>query len=139
MSGIETELELITSVAASDIPPEMHQATAFVLGMGGAELLHKIASLFASTAVERQHELRNAADSKDRNRVRRLAQAMRGSAAQVGAESLRRAAAQIEEMVESRSWEEIAAAIDGLQPEVTRASAMLQLAKAMTQPHAGAQ
>lgn len=139
MSGIETELELVTSVAASDIPPEMRKATAFVLGMGGAELLQKIASLFASTAVERQHELRNAADSKDRNRVRRLAQAMRGSAAQVGAESLRRAATRIEELVESRNWPEIVAAIDALQPEVTRASAMLQLAKAIALPQQVAQ
>jgi HPt (histidine-containing phosphotransfer) domain-containing protein len=77
-------------------PPEMHEALALVQRIGGAELLHKVIGLFRTTSEQRMGALRVAVAAGERQQVSRLAHAMKGSAAQVGAESLRALSAALE-------------------------------------------
>lgn len=129
--------QVATAQGDGDIPPQMREAASFVLDMGGADLLQKIITLFSSTSVERIHELRAAAAAGDRDRVRRFANAMKGSAAQVGAECLRDAAATLESTAATQLPAELVSGVEALQIHVERACTLLQLAKAL--PATGSQ
>jgi HPt (histidine-containing phosphotransfer) domain-containing protein len=77
-------------------PPEMREALALVQRIGGADLLHKVIGLFRTTSEQRMGALREAVAAGERQQVSRLAHAMKGSAAQVGAEALRALSAALE-------------------------------------------
>jgi HPt (histidine-containing phosphotransfer) domain-containing protein len=74
----------------------MHEALALVQRIGGPELLDKVIPLFRASAEERRVKLAAAIADGDLTQASRLAHAMKGSAAQVGAEGLRAAAASLE-------------------------------------------
>jgi HPt (histidine-containing phosphotransfer) domain-containing protein len=78
----------------------MHEALALVQRIGGQELLDKVSMLFRSTTEERVERMRAAVASGDRFQIGRLSHAMKGSAAQVGAEPLRAYAASLEQEAE---------------------------------------
>jgi HPt (histidine-containing phosphotransfer) domain-containing protein len=99
----------------------MHEALALVERIGGNELLQKVITLFRSTAEQRLGALRTAAVGDERQQVSRLAHAMKGSAAQVGAESLRAASASLEKEAVGLEPDVILARLDALSLEVTRA------------------
>ncbi|MEO6444670.1 MAG: Hpt domain-containing protein [Gemmatimonadaceae bacterium] len=69
--------------------PHMQDALGGVLRIGGRDLLEKVVDLFQSMSRDRLEKMRSAVASGDRVQVSRLAHAMKGSAAQVGAEALR--------------------------------------------------
>lgn len=106
-------------------PPEMHEALALVERIGGNELLQKVITLFRSTSEQRLGALRIAALADERQQLSRLAHAMKGSAAQVGAESLRAAAASLEKEAVGLAADAITPRLDALSLEVTRAWAQL--------------
>lgn len=82
-------------------PAEMHDALALVQRIGGTELLDKVIALFRASAEDRRAKLLAAINDGDAHQASRLAHAMKGSAAQVGAEGLRAFAAQLEKEMES--------------------------------------
>lgn len=106
-------------------PPEMHEALALVERIGGNELLHKVITLFRSTSEQRLGAMRTAALADERQQLSRLAHAMKGSAAQVGAESLRAAAASLEKEAVGLAAEAITPRLDALSLDVTKAGAQL--------------
>lgn len=90
-------MTMVRPIPVEATPPvEMHEALALVQRIGGNELLDKIITLFRSTAEERRVKLAAALDEGDAHQASRLAHALKGSAAQVGAEGLRAAAAAFE-------------------------------------------
>ncbi len=78
------------------IPAEMHEAMATIERIGGRELVTKIAGMFETSARERLARLPDLAATGDHRQVSRVAHAMKGSAAQVGATMLRDLAAGLE-------------------------------------------
>ena len=107
-------------------PPEMHEALALVQRIGGKELLRKVISLFRSTSEQRLAALRAALSGGELQQVSRLAHAMKGSAAQVGAEALRAVSLTLEKEAASLSPHEAAACLEALAVEVTSAWAQLE-------------
>jgi len=89
----------------------MFDALGMVQRIGGRELLDKIVSLFRSTSAERLEALQVAVASHDLRQVSRLAHAIKGSAAQVGAEPLRASAAALELECESLQGQELPARV----------------------------
>lgn len=114
-----------TASVESTPPPEMHEALALVERIGGNELLQKVITLFRSTSQQRVEAMRAAALADERHQLSRLAHAMKGSAAQVGAESLRAAAASLEKEAAGLAADAITPRLDALSFEVTRAWAQL--------------
>jgi HPt (histidine-containing phosphotransfer) domain-containing protein len=104
------------SLTAGDlmVPPEMREALAFVHRIGGDELIAKVVTLFRTSSEERLVALRRALAVEDRPAVRRLAHALKGSAAQVGAEGLRSAAASVEAAAGELSLDALAAQVEAL-------------------------
>jgi HPt (histidine-containing phosphotransfer) domain-containing protein len=96
------------------VPPEMREALAFVHRIGGEELIERVVTLFRTSSEERLVALRAALASSDRQAVRRLAHALKGSAAQVGAEGLRGAAASVEASAAELPSDALAAEIEAL-------------------------
>lgn len=82
-------------------PAEMHDALALVQRIGGTELLDKVITLFRASAEDRREKFAAAISEGDAHLASRIAHAMKGSAAQVGAEGLRAFSAQLEKEVES--------------------------------------
>lgn len=102
-------------------PPEMHEALALVERIGGNELLQKVITLFRSTSEQRLGAMRTAALAGERQQLSRLAHAMKGSAAQVGAESLRAAAASLEKEAVGLAADAITPRLDALSLDLTKA------------------
>jgi len=107
-------------------PPEMHDALALVQRIGGRALLDKVVALFRASAEERLVKLRVFIDAGDATQVGRLAHAMKGSAAQVGAESLRAIAARLEKEAGQLDREALDERLDGFADEVRLALAQLE-------------
>jgi HPt (histidine-containing phosphotransfer) domain-containing protein len=107
-------------------PPEMHEALALVQRIGGRELLDKVVSLFRASAEERLVKLRVFIDAGDTSQVSRLAHAMKGSAAQVGAESLRAIAAVLEKEAGQLDQAALLERLDSFTEEVRLAMAQLE-------------
>ena len=106
-----------------DVVPSlaMHEAIELVLRIGGLALLDRVVTLFRSTSEERVGKLRSAVAAGERMQVARLAHAMRGSAAQVGAEALRAVAAALESESAALDDGELSRRVELLASEVTRA------------------
>lgn len=94
------------------IPPIMQMALAFLVRVGGVPLLRDVSRLFATTCEERIVSLRKAIPLDDRREIARLAHALKGSAAQVGAEALRRSATALEQHSASGSRDVLAGIVD---------------------------
>ncbi len=120
------------SLAAGDltVPPEMREALAFVHRIGGDELIEKVVTLFRTSSEERLVALRAALAGNDRHAVRRLAHALKGSAAQVGAEGLRSAAASVEATAGELPPDALAAEIEALAGLAAVARELLEQEKA---------
>lgn len=78
------------------VPPQMQEAMALVERIGGRELIEGVSFLFRTTSNERIEKLHDALAAGDTTRIARIAHAMKGSSAQVGAESLRLIAVSLE-------------------------------------------
>jgi HPt (histidine-containing phosphotransfer) domain-containing protein len=128
MTTVHHSLQEATSAADRDAspPPEMHDALALVQRIGGRELLDKVVSLFRTSAEERLVKLRLFIEAGDATQVSRLAHAMKGSAAQVGAESLRAMAAALEKESGQLDRAALFARLDGFADEVRLALAQLE-------------
>ncbi len=111
-------------------PAEMHEALALVQRIGGTELLDKVIVLFRSSAEERRFKLAAAMRDGDLHQASRLAHAMKGSAAQVGAEGLRAIAAFLEKEVASLDAETRTASFERLVEEIGTATAQLDAYRA---------
>ena len=114
--------------AAHDVtpPPEMNEALSLVQRIGGRELLLKVISLFRTTSEQRLSALRAALQAGDPYQVSRLSHAMKGSAAQVGAESLRAASFFLEKQAQTLTPAQISEQIDTLAREAVVAWAHLE-------------
>jgi len=112
--------------AASAPPPEMIEALALVQRIGGKELLHKVIALFRSTSEQRLGTMHAAHATADHYQVSRLAHAMKGSAAQVGAEALRAASLAIEKEAQSLSPDDLLARLHILADETAVAWGQLE-------------
>ncbi|MCC6928764.1 MAG: Hpt domain-containing protein [Gemmatimonadaceae bacterium] len=106
-------------------PPEMIEALALVQRIGGKELLHKVIALFRTTSEQRLGAMHAAHAMFDQYQVSRLAHAMKGSAAQVGAESLRAAALSLEKEAQSLTPDDTVVRLATLADEAALAWAQL--------------
>ncbi len=122
---VSTSNSAVFAGASLAIPAEMTEALALVARIGGVELLGKVTDLFRQSANDRMTKLRNAAESNDLTHVSRLAHAIKGSAAQVGAEPLRVCAAILEQQAAALSPDQLRAAIDDIARETENAHAQL--------------
>lgn len=107
------------------IPPVMQMALAFLVRVGGVPLLRDVARLFATTCDERIVSLHDALAVGNRREVARLSHAIKGSAAQVGAESLRRSATLLERESAAGELDRLREIVDGLAAASLLASARL--------------
>jgi HPt (histidine-containing phosphotransfer) domain-containing protein len=107
------------------VSPEMREATTTVIRIGGVSLLEKVTHLFSTTAHERLAELGLALERGDRQRLSRLAHAMKGSAAQVGAEGVRRPAHALEAEAASALPDRLASLLEEISRELDSARAQL--------------
>ncbi len=71
-------------------------ALAIIERMGGRDLVVKLVAMFAQTARERVERLNRLLAADDRVQLSRVAHALKGSAAQLGAEHLRDLCASLE-------------------------------------------
>lgn len=83
-----------------------------------AELLREIATMFGEDAPVRLDELQTAVEHEDRSAVRLAAHALRGMAANFGAERAVRAAARVEELATRSDWPSIVEAIEPLRATI---------------------
>ncbi len=104
-------------LAGFDQPPELEGA--------GSDLKAKLAELFARDTGKRLEELRDAVQRADTAAVARLAHAIKGSAANLGARRLAQLCADIETRAEVAEFDATSERLDGLQREFTRACAAL--------------
>lgn len=111
-------------------PAEMHEALGLVQRIGGNELLDKIITLFRSTAEERRVKLAAVLSEGDAHQASRLAHAMKGSAAQVGAEGLRAVTAAFEKEVGALDTATRQARFDRIVEELALALAQLEAYRA---------
>ncbi len=93
------------------------QATFVRIGFD-EELLREMATLCREDAPRRFHELRNAAQGADRRTVCHKAHALKGIAANFGAERTMRAAAEVEALAPAASRGVLLTAIDELRDAV---------------------
>lgn len=78
------------------VPAEMHEAMGTIERIGGHALVEKIKGMFESPARERFVRLDALVAAGDTHQVSRVAHAIKGSAAQVGASGLRELAGALE-------------------------------------------
>jgi two-component system, sensor histidine kinase len=91
----------------------------------GSDLKAKLAELFVRGTGKRLEELRDAVQRADIPAVARLAHAIKGSAANLGARHLAQLCADIETRAEAAEFDVTSECLDGLQREFTRACAAL--------------
>jgi HPt (histidine-containing phosphotransfer) domain-containing protein len=113
------------------VPAQMHEALAVVERIGGLELIEKVSYLFRSTSDERMEKMHDALAAGDATKIGRLAHALKGSSAQVGAEVLRIVAASLEKEAASLDADALARHVERVGQEVR--AAWMQL----DQYHAG--
>ncbi|MEP7381536.1 MAG: Hpt domain-containing protein [Gemmatimonadota bacterium] len=111
-------------------PPEMYDALALVQRIGGAALLDKVITLFRASAEDRRVKLAAAIRDGDLLQVSRLSHAMKGSAAQVGAEGLRAVAASLEKEIGVLDPPAIAERYEHVVDEIGTAVAQLEAYRA---------
>src|SRR5215208_8050880 len=95
MSSQSASVATTCEPASEAVPPEMPEALALVERIGGLELLERVSSLFRSTSHERMEKMFEALAGGDTHQISRLAHALKGSSAQIGAEALRIVAASL--------------------------------------------
>ena len=103
----------------------MAQAMAMIQRIGGDDLVQRVVGLFHSTAEERVRRLQELTAAGNLVEVGRVAHAMKGSAAQVGAEALRDASERLEHEGPTMAVEAVAAALGPLAGLVAEARAQL--------------
>lgn len=87
----------MTSITPSvACPPEMQEALGTVARIGGPELVRRMAGLFEPSLRERLTRVAQLRAAGDFPQVARVAHAIKGSAAQMGCEGLRREAEYLE-------------------------------------------
>ena len=110
--------------AAHDGPPdEMRAAALLARRAGGERLYSRMVDAFGSAARERLASMREAAGAGQHAEVARLAHAMRGSAAQMGAHAVRDAATELEATTDDRRRREL---LDELTDALANAERWLQ-------------
>ncbi len=105
----------------------MRAAAALARRAGGQALLERIAVAFATAAEERVAGMRAAAASGDAATLERLAHALKGSAAQLGAHDLRDAAAALEHAAAAGSESDPGARVGVVAASLVRARAWLDV------------
>jgi HPt (histidine-containing phosphotransfer) domain-containing protein len=120
-----------TSIATFDsasqaVPPQMHEALAVVERIGGLELIERVSSLFRSTSNERMEKVHDALAAGDATQIGRLAHALKGSSAQIGAEELRLVALSLEKEATSLDESSLACQVERLGRNVRLAWAQLE-------------
>lgn len=113
--------DLTTSVSR-----EMIEALGVIERIGGLELIEKLAGLFEKSSRERANALEAFLVAGDRKQLSRTAHAVKGSAAQVGAESLRALASALEQDAERLDSVALQEQVDALSVEMERAIASLR-------------
>jgi signal transduction histidine kinase/ActR/RegA family two-component response regulator len=113
----EAEISVPVDLTGFDRRPELE-------GMG-SDLKAKLAGLFVRDNGKRLEELRDAVHRADIAAVARLAHAIKGSAANLGARQLAQLCADIETRAEAAEFDLTSECLDGLQREFTRACAAL--------------
>lgn len=113
------------STTSSTCPPEMHEALGMVQRIGGADLVRRMAGMFETSARERLGKLVQARAAGDLKQVSRVAHAIQGSAAQMGAEDLRQVAEALEAGVMSMGPAAVDQALTTVTAETERALAQL--------------
>lgn len=107
------------------VPHGMVEALAVIERIGGLELIEKLASLFEKSSRERAGSLEAFLVAGDRKQVSRTAHAVKGSAAQVGAEALRDLASALEHEAERLEANALQDRVDALNLEIERAIGLL--------------
>lgn len=120
-----THATVSTGASALAVPPEMMESLALIVRIGGVELLTRVTELFKQTAAERLPKLRSACEALDLAQVSKLAHAVKGSAAQVGAEPLRVLAAQLEKDATTMSLDAVRQAVDAIERETDNTHLLL--------------
>lgn len=110
---------------APEVPRKMQEALERIRRIGGSPLIDTVVSLFRDTTRERIDKMRDAAERGESVQVCRLAHAMKGSAAQVGAERLRAAAAALERDGPALGRDELLRGVTVIDWELLRAVASL--------------
>ena len=108
------------------VPHEMIEALAVIERIGGLELIEKLTELFEKSSRERALALEAQLTAGDRKQLSRTAHAVKGSAAQVGAESLRALAATLEKDAAQLEAGALQDCVDALNAEVDRSIALLR-------------
>ncbi|MGQ0646287.1 MAG: Hpt domain-containing protein [Gemmatimonadaceae bacterium] len=111
--------------ATDPVPPEMTEALGLIERLGGPELVLRIAGLFEESARERARKFEQVMAANDRLQLSHLAHAIKGSAAQIGAEPLRVAAEALERDADTLDRERLRTRVDSLQALVDRAVGQL--------------
>ena len=112
-------------LSARTVPEEMVAALATIDRLGGPTLITKMVRLFGTGSRERIAALDAAFVANDRAEIARLAHGLVGSAAQIGAESLRRIALTTEQTATTSDARSLRASIDEVRLEFDRAMALL--------------
>lgn len=105
---------------------EMQEALGAIERIGGAALVRKICTMFEQTARERLLKFGALIEAGDTRQISRLGHAMKGSAAQVGAEPLRTMAESLEKDAAGLDADEHRRRVDALHDEAERVFAQLQ-------------
>jgi HPt (histidine-containing phosphotransfer) domain-containing protein len=108
------------------VPREMIEALAVIERIGGLDLIAKLTSLFEQSSRDRASSIEAFLVAGDRRQVSRTAHAVKGSAAQVGAESLRALASALEKEAEHLDAVALQERVDALNVEVERSIALLR-------------
>lgn len=113
-------------VPTATISPEMRDALSVIERIGGVELVEKLTSLFEKTSRERVNALEAYMVQGDRKQVSRTAHAVKGSAAQLGAEGLRLLASALEQEAERLDAIALQERVEALDIEIDRSLTMLR-------------
>ena len=111
--------------ASQDVPPQMRDALALVECIGGLELIQKVCYLFRTTSDERMAKIHEALAAGEAAEIARLAHALKGSSAQIGAEPLRQAAVALEQEAVALDPVALAARVECLGREVRAARSQI--------------
>jgi HPt (histidine-containing phosphotransfer) domain-containing protein len=115
----------MSDVTAS-VPREMIEALGVIERIGGLELIDKLTGLFEKSSRERAAALEAFLMAGDRKQLSRTAHAVKGSAAQVGAESLRALASALEQDAERLDSAALQERVDAVSVEIDNAMASLR-------------
>ena len=125
-SQLPSQVSVEHETLVSEPPPQMHEALELVQRIGGVPLLDRVVDLFRTTSRERMGRFESLITAGDAQQVSRLSHAMKGSAAQVGAESLRAVASGLEHEATSLDADAQRSRVATMTQELARALAQLE-------------